>query len=475
MSGPSLPPPTATPAAPPPREYDQIVSADVKIKETGNSGEYKITFVGNISKVLLYQVWSPNSLALNNDRKVFELKLNDWANLVFSKFNSHLIAPVVSYTPTCVMEIDDGKCPIHKHKNDECRHVFVINNAKVEEVNDCRKVVFYVSSKDIDKNNKNKVIKKLKKIPTTKKGELFHARFDIDYSDMLAKIIYTNNSDNSITSIFNEQIISCYNGKTSLTEFFSSTNQNISWYTIPSSDGGYWAYLAYLPKLTNVYAPTTAILTDYILTTITSPSFATSYYFQLLYLESYYVIKLNSSKVASNVYTGSYIQLLGNNAKKYSNSIPQQFQTDFTTYVGTQLTSPVTTTISSIVPPNFIGANFPDAKFAWVRTYTNGSQPPEVTFYSFVTWVNTSTASGQIPVATVFGTPNAYVYNTGVGVNSVYNSEYNCWNLSFYVYNPNGGYTQGPPVNYSFFKETNPNVDYTCMGYYPIPPGLFET
>jgi hypothetical protein len=221
--------------------------------------------------------------------------------------------------------------------------------------------------------------------------------------------------------------------------------------------------------------PTTAILTDVILTNVPSSlQFGPTYYLQLLFFESYYVIKLNSKKVASNVYTGSYIQPSGVNETIYSNSIPQQFQADFTTYVGTQLTSPVTTTISSVVPPNFIGAIFPNAKFAWVRTYTNGS-PPEVKFYSFVNWVNTSTASGQIPVASVFGTRNVYVYNTGVGVNSVYNSEYNCWNLSFYVYNPNGGYTQGPPVDYGFFKETNPNVDYTCMGYYPIPPGLFET
>jgi hypothetical protein len=469
--------PTPTPTPTPKREFDQIVSADVKIKKLYNSDdEYKITFVGNVSKVLLYQVWSPNSLALNNDRKVFELKLNDWANLVFSIFNS----PVVSYTPTCVMEIDDGECPIHKHKNDECRHVFVINNAKVEEVNDCRKVVFYVSSKDIDKNNKNKVIKKLKKIPTTKKGELFHARFDIDSSDMIAKYLITddvvNNSTNSIASYFNQQIINFYADPTNTNTYFTSTNNNIiSWNTIPSFDDGFWAYLAYKPKYTPVYVPTTAILTDVILTNVPSSlQFGPTYYLQLLFFESYYVIKLNSKKVASNVYTGSYIQPSGVNETIYSNSIPQQFQADFTTYVGTQLTSPVTTTISSVVPPNFIGAIFPNAKFAWVRTYTNGS-PPEVKFYSFVNWVNTSTASGQIPVASVFGTRNVYVYNTGVGVNSVYNSEYNCWNLSFYVYNPNGGYTQGPPVDYGFFKETNPNVDYTCMGYYPIPPGLFET
>ena len=44
--------PVSTPPAPPQREYDQIVSADVKIKKLCNSdNEYKITFVGNVSKV----------------------------------------------------------------------------------------------------------------------------------------------------------------------------------------------------------------------------------------------------------------------------------------------------------------------------------------------------------------------------------------------------------------------------------------
>jgi hypothetical protein len=54
------------------------------------------------------------------------------------------------------------------------RHVFVINNAKVNKLG---QVVFYVSSKNIDPNNTNKVIKKLKKIP---QGPFHNARFDID-------------------------------------------------------------------------------------------------------------------------------------------------------------------------------------------------------------------------------------------------------------------------------------------------------
>jgi len=166
-------PPAATPTAPQ-LEYDQIVSADVKIKKLCNSDdEYKITFVGNVSKVLLYQVWSPTSPALNNDRKVFELKAKDWVKVTFPK------SPLAfSFTPTCVMEFSDGECPVH-NKGKQCRHrhVFVINKGKVNNKNG--QVVLYVSSEDIDKNNTNKVIKKIKNIP---QGKFHNARFDIDSS-----------------------------------------------------------------------------------------------------------------------------------------------------------------------------------------------------------------------------------------------------------------------------------------------------
>jgi hypothetical protein len=88
--------------------------------------------------------------------------------------------PAVPFKPTCVMELEDGECPVH-HKGKrcdsvECKHVFVINNAKV---NSNGHVVFYVSSEDIDPNNKNKVINKIKKIP---QGPFHNARFDIDTS-----------------------------------------------------------------------------------------------------------------------------------------------------------------------------------------------------------------------------------------------------------------------------------------------------
>jgi hypothetical protein len=180
-----VPTPTPTPAAPiaPKREYDQILSGDVKIQKICNSdNEYKITFSKkkkDISKVLMYQVWNdsntPEGKYLNEHRQVHEINAKDWVNLAFPNPPS-----AVPFTPTCVMELHDGECPIHHHKGKqcdhvECRHVFVINRAKVKDGH----VVFYVSSKDIDKNSTNKVIENIKKIP---QGQFHHARFDIDPS-----------------------------------------------------------------------------------------------------------------------------------------------------------------------------------------------------------------------------------------------------------------------------------------------------
>ena len=158
--------PTPTPVPAPKREFDQILSGDVTISKVSNG--YKIKFSKkNISKVLIYQTWSSTSAALNSDRKVMELKAKDWVKAAFPKSPS-----AVPFTPTTVMEL-------HDDQDDECdkgkdnKHVFVINNAKVKNGH----IVFYVSSKDIDPNNTNKQIKKLKKIPV---GEFHNARFDID-------------------------------------------------------------------------------------------------------------------------------------------------------------------------------------------------------------------------------------------------------------------------------------------------------
>ena len=175
------PTPTPAPAKPQP-VFDQVLSGDVTIKKIFNSDndEYKITFSKqkkDISKVLIYQTWSdsntPEGKYLNEHREIFEVKATKWVNIAFPNPPS-----AVPFTPTCIMELDDGECPIHHHKgkqcdNVECSHVFVINRAKVKD----GQVVFYVSSKDIDKTSTNKVIEKIKKIP---QGKFHHARFDID-------------------------------------------------------------------------------------------------------------------------------------------------------------------------------------------------------------------------------------------------------------------------------------------------------
>ena len=204
------------PRSPPPpvREYDQILSGDVTISKVSvsTSGDYshKITFSKkNISNVLMYQVWSDSSVELNNDRIVKEVKATTWVKRAFrkieddsgdsdarpdcictkefkpvicangKKYSNNCVAGCagqtncvpfsdVPFTPTCVMELNN-------------RHVFVINNAKV---NQRGQVVFYVSSQNIvlpssQNNPNNKELKLLKKIPT---GSFRKARFDIDAS-----------------------------------------------------------------------------------------------------------------------------------------------------------------------------------------------------------------------------------------------------------------------------------------------------
>jgi hypothetical protein len=205
------------------REYDQILSGDVTIKKVSSDDyTHKITFSKkNISKVLMYQVWSDSSVELNNNRFVKEVKATSWVKQAFRKVEDGSLDnlspacdvvklvydPVicsngkkypnlttagcagqtnckpfsdVPFTPTTVMELDDGECP-HHHKaknckyNDECRHVFVIKRALVNKKD---QVVFYVSSEDIVlPSNPNKELKRLKTIPT---GSFRRARFDID-------------------------------------------------------------------------------------------------------------------------------------------------------------------------------------------------------------------------------------------------------------------------------------------------------
>ena len=202
-----VPTPTPTPTTiyAPKREYDQFLSGDVKIKKIHNSNkEYEIKFSKkNLSKVLMYQVWSSTSAALNGSRKVKEVKAKDWVKMAFPKN-----PPAVPFTPTTVMELHDDE----GHEGKDKKHVFVINNAKVK---DDGHIVFHVSSKDIDLNNTNKVIKKLKKIPTTKKGEMFHnARFDIDA--LSVQLLSFNGMVQSVSGNLFESIFNISNS-TSLT------------------------------------------------------------------------------------------------------------------------------------------------------------------------------------------------------------------------------------------------------------------
>lgn len=165
----------------PVREYDQVLTGDVKIKKNshGNSDhDHIITFSKQkISTMFIYQVLSKSN-TLNQNREIKELKATEWVKLAFS---------IPAFTPTTVMKLQYGECPFH-HKNDHCdkyavcRHVFVINRAKV---NKRGQVVFYVSSDVMTlppkPNEYLKSLKLAKKIPTTKSNEKFHnVEFAID-------------------------------------------------------------------------------------------------------------------------------------------------------------------------------------------------------------------------------------------------------------------------------------------------------
>ena len=219
------------------REFDQLLSGDVKIKKNPDYDDnYNVTFSKkNISKVLMYQVWSdsntPAGLKLNQNREVKEIKAKDWVKKAFP--SSNVVPPAIRFTPTCVMELDDGECPIH-HKGKrcnrgECRHVFIINDAKV---NKHGQVVLRVSSEDIDKNNTDKVIKKLKKIPTTKKGEMFHnARFDIDA--LSVQLLSFNGTVQSVSGNLFESIFNITNstslvGPLTMAQVFEAGNIPLS-------------------------------------------------------------------------------------------------------------------------------------------------------------------------------------------------------------------------------------------------------
>jgi hypothetical protein len=207
---------TSLPSPVPVPNYDQVLSGNVIIKKV-SSDEYthKITFSKkNIGNVLMYQVWSDSSVEFNNRRIVKQVKATTWVKQAFRKIENGTVPsgcnaisvfnPVICqdgkrysnssfaqcagqttcqpfsdvfFTPTVVMELDNGKCPYHHISNNynECRHVFVIKRALV---NANGQVVFYVSSNDIGlPSNPTNELKRLKTIPV---GTFRRARFDID-------------------------------------------------------------------------------------------------------------------------------------------------------------------------------------------------------------------------------------------------------------------------------------------------------
>jgi hypothetical protein len=188
------------------RSYDQVVKGNVKISKVKNNSEYshKIKF-NKIGKFLQYQVWDPTGIAeqthlprypfnekhpnklkdaikyiqenpdkvvvttypINDDRDVKLITGKEW--VLF--FNS-----VINFSPTTVMQIGYKK------------HVFVLKKA---EINKNNKVVFYISTKEIqvnnnNNNNKSEQMKNLKKIPL---GKHKNVRFDIDYGNSISCLI----------------------------------------------------------------------------------------------------------------------------------------------------------------------------------------------------------------------------------------------------------------------------------------------
>ena len=187
-------------------KYDQFLYGDVNIKKKYYSKhDYKITFSKNhISEVLMYQIWSSTNPALNSSRQIKKVKATKWVKDNFPR----PLPSKYAFTPTCVMELRNDEC---KDKQNRCRHIFVINDAKIKN----GKVVFYVSSKDIDiefnSKNTNSRIKKLKKIPT---GLFHHARFDIDAnSDCVNLCNETSNNNSGCSNLCNSSsCVSYVNG-----------------------------------------------------------------------------------------------------------------------------------------------------------------------------------------------------------------------------------------------------------------------
>ena len=128
------------------RKYDQIVGGNIKI-DKDKTNEIRITFF-EISRFLLYQIWSGTDELLNTNRRVFYQDASDWVLNNFTNYNRQ-----PKYKPTSIMQIYNN------------RYVMVINDAKI---NKKGQVIFLCS--EIQYSCKNK-------IPC---GKFKNVRFDID-------------------------------------------------------------------------------------------------------------------------------------------------------------------------------------------------------------------------------------------------------------------------------------------------------
>ena len=144
-------------------EFDQVVEGNVDIKQLSKK-KYKITF-SEISKFLLYQVWSDSSKSLNENRKVFYQKAKLWIQNFNLSNDSLKASNKPLFTPTVVMEIGLK------------RYLFVLNKARL---NGKGHVVFKVSTEEIKSS-----YKKMLKLP---RGHHDRVRFDIDIRAIVGNI-----------------------------------------------------------------------------------------------------------------------------------------------------------------------------------------------------------------------------------------------------------------------------------------------
>lgn len=174
------------------RSFDFVVKAKkVVIKKQGDN-KYKVKLAG-LGDFLKYQVWSnTNANNINGDRSVSLVNAKDWVKNNFGSnldglteanisqpFTTNTILDIpekifgnslpVSFTPTTIMEVGNKK------------YIFVIEDATYNINKKKYNTVFYISTKQIVKNN---VSKHLVKLPINKK--LNNVRFDIGSSDNLS-------------------------------------------------------------------------------------------------------------------------------------------------------------------------------------------------------------------------------------------------------------------------------------------------